>query len=238
MVTLTTMEPAVDVMVVEDDATVLAVVTDYLRGRGYRVTALDDGSAARDLLRTARPDVLILDRMLPGVSGDALCRQVRATAPRTSIIMLTALGAVEERIDGLEHGADDYIAKPFVLRELRLRIDAVVRRSRGTRTTPTPFALGPFRVDPASRRIWLNNTEMTLTAREYELFVFLLRNPDRTLTRDDILREVWGWSFGETSTVTVHVRRLREKIEPEPRFPRYLLTEWGQGYRFTIEDAA
>lgn len=238
MVTLAAMEPAVDVMVVEDDATVLAVVTDYLRGRGYRVTGLGDGAEARELLRTARPDVLILDRMLPGVSGDALCRQVRATAPHTSIIMLTALGAVEERIDGLEHGADDYIAKPFVLRELRLRIDAVVRRSRGTRAAPTPFALGPFRVDPGTRRIWLNGTEMTLTAREYELFVFLLRNPDRTLTRDDILREVWGWSFGETSTVTVHVRRLREKIEPEPRFPRYLLTEWGQGYRFTIEDAA
>lgn len=225
-------------MVVEDDATVLAVVTDYLRGRGYRVTGVGDGRTARDLLRTARPDVLVLDRMLPGVSGDDLCRQVRATAPLTSIIMLTALGAVGERIDGLENGADDYVAKPFVLRELRLRIDAVVRRSRNARVAPTPFALGPFRVDPASRRIWLDGTEMTLTAREYELFVFLLRHPDRTLTRDDILREVWGWSFGQTSTVTVHVRRLREKIEPEPRFPRYLLTEWGQGYRFTVQDAA
>ena len=228
----------VEVMVVEDDDTVLAVVTDYLGGRGYAVTAYRDGLVARDALRTARPDVLVLDRMLPGVSGDELCRQVRAAAPRTPIIMLTALDAVEQRIDGLEHGADDYIAKPFALRELQLRIDALVRRSRAVHVSPTPFTLGPFRVDPAHRRIWATGTEMTLTAREYELFLFLLQNPDRTLTRDDILRGVWGWSFGEVSTVTVHVRRLREKIEPEPRYPRYLLTEWGRGYRFTVGAAA
>ncbi|MFI6426573.1 response regulator transcription factor [Promicromonospora sp. NPDC050880] len=232
------METTAEIMVVEDDATVLAVVSDYLRGRGYQVTEHDDGTAARRALRTARPDVLVLDRMLPGVSGDELCREVRRTAPQTSIIMLTALGAVEDRIDGLEHGADDYIAKPFALRELRLRIDALLRRSRGKHVSPGPFTLGPFRVQPAHRRIWLRDNEMTLTNREYELFLFLLQNPDRLLTRDDILREVWGWSFGETSTVTVHVRRLREKIEPEPRFPRYLLTEWGQGYRFTVEGVA
>ena len=232
------MEASADVMVVEDDATVLAVVTDYLGGRGYRVTPYGDGIAARDALRTARPDVLVLDRMLPGVSGDDLCRQVRATAPQTSIIMLTALAAVGQRIDGLEHGADDYLAKPFVLRELQLRIDALVRRGVRVRISAAPFTLGPFRVEPARRTIWLHSTEMTLTAREYELFLYLLQHPDRVLTRDDLLREVWGWSFGETSTVTVHVRRLREKIEPEPRFPRYLVTEWGRGYRFTVEDVA
>lgn len=225
-------------MVVEDDTTVLAVVSDYLSGRGYTVTSVSDGLTARDALRTARPDVLILDRMLPGVSGDELCRQVRSAAPQTSIIMLTALGSVEERINGLERGADDYIAKPFALRELQLRVDAMLRRSRHQRVSSAPFTLGPFRVHPAQRRIWLNSHEVALTTREYELFLFLLQNPERTLTRDDLLREVWGWSFGETSTVTVHVRRLREKIEPEPRFPRYLLTEWGQGYRFTVEDAA
>ncbi|MFJ3406011.1 response regulator transcription factor [Promicromonospora sp. NPDC090134] len=228
----------VEVMVVEDDETVLAVVSDYLGGRGYTVTGLSDGLVARDALRAARPDVLVLDRMLPGVSGDELCRQVRAAAPRTPIIMLTALDAVEQRIDGLEHGADDYVVKPFALRELQLRIDALVRRSRGLHVAPSPFTLGPFRVDPAHRRIWAADAEMTLTSREYELFLFLLQNPDRTLTRDDLLREVWGWSFGEVSTVTVHVRRLREKIEPEPRFPRYLLTEWGRGYRFTVGAAA
>ncbi len=228
----------VEVMVVEDDATVLAVVADYLRGRGYQVTTYGDGTTAQAALRTAPPDVLVLDRMLPGVSGDDLCRQVRAAAPETSIIMLTALDAVEERIDGLEHGADDYLAKPFALRELQLRIAALLRRSRRRHVSPAPFRLGPFKVSPAHRRIWLDDTEVTLTSREYELFLYLLQNPDRTLTRDDILREVWGWSFGETSTVTVHVRRLREKIEPEPRYPRYLLTVWGRGYRFTVDGVA
>ncbi|WP_435177614.1 response regulator transcription factor [Actinacidiphila sp. bgisy145] len=228
----------VEVMIVEDDATVRAVVTDYLRGRGYQVTEFADGRTAQETLRTATPDVLVLDRMLPGVSGDELCRHVRSAAPQTSIIMLTALGTADERIDGLEHGADDYIAKPFVLRELQLRIEAMVRRSRRPHLFSAPFTVGPFRVHPAQRTIWLNSTEMTLTAREYELFLYLLQNPDRTLSRDDIMREVWGWSFGETSTVTVHVRRLREKIEPEPRFPRYLLTEWGRGYRFTVEGIA
>jgi DNA-binding response OmpR family regulator len=226
------------VTIVEDDATVLSVVSEYLNGRGYSITGFSDGIQAREALRGALPDVLILDRMLPGVGGDELCRQVRAASPQTPIIMLTALDAVEERIDGLEHGADDYIAKPFSLRELQLRIDAMVRRTRGAHVSSEPFTLGQFRVDPAHRKILHDDKEMTLTTREYELFLFLLQNPERVLSRDDILKEVWGWSFGEASTVTVHVRRLREKIEPEPRYPRYLLTEWGKGYRFTVKDAA
>ncbi len=225
-------------MIVEDDQTVLRVVSDYLRARGYTVTQFSDGLSAQQALRTELPEVLLLDRMLPGVSGDELCRQVRAESPQLPIIMLTALDAVEERIDGLEHGADDYIAKPFALRELQLRIEAMLRRSRTAHLSSAPFTVGPFRVDPAHRRIWLEQQEISLTTREYELFLFLLQNPDRTLSRDDILREVWGWSFGEASTVTVHVRRLREKIESEPRFPRFLLTEWGEGYRFTVSEEA
>ncbi|GHD82910.1 DNA-binding response OmpR family regulator [Salinibacterium amurskyense] len=232
------MENQPSVTIVEDDATVLSVVTEYLRGRGYSVTGISDGIQARDALRGPLPDVLILDRMLPGVGGDELCRQARAASPQLPIIMLTALDAVEERIDGLEHGADDYIAKPFSLRELQLRVDAMVRRTRSSHVSSEPFTLGQFRVDPAHRKILLDGNEMTLTTREYELFLFLLQNPERVLSRDDILREVWGWSFGEASTVTVHVRRLREKIEPEPRYPRFLLTEWGKGYRFTVKDAA
>ncbi|QAY64001.1 response regulator transcription factor [Xylanimonas allomyrinae] len=232
------MRQDIEVLVVEDDPTVLTVVSDYLRRRGYSVTGISDGGAARETLRTARPDVLILDRMLPGVSGDELCRQVRLDSPHTPVIMLTVLDAVEERIDGLEHGADDYLSKPFALRELQLRVDALVRRARGQHVSPSAFTLGPFRVNPTQRRISVDGDEVALTTREYELLLFLLQNPGRVLSRDDILREVWGWTFGEPSTVTVHVRRLREKIEPEPRFPRYLLTEWGRGYRFTVEEAA
>lgn len=229
------MESDVEVMVVEDDAVVRAVVTDYLQDRGYSVTALSDGIAAREALRSARPDVLVLDRMLPGVTGDELCRQARTVTPLTPIIMLTALDSPDDRIDGLEHGADDYLAKPFALRELQLRIDGMIRRARSSHVTVAPFTLGPFRVDPAHRRVWNASHEVTLTSREYDLFLFLLQNPDRVLTRDDILREVWGWGAGEATTVTVHVRRLRAKIEPEPRFPRYLLTEWGRGYLFSVE---
>ncbi|MGG7465236.1 response regulator transcription factor [Plantibacter sp. YIM 135347] len=229
-----TIPPGPQVMLVEDDPTVLAVVGDYLRADGYTVSQYGDGLSAREALREALPDVIVLDRMLPGVSGDELCREIRTRSPHVPIIMLTALDAVEERINGLEFGADDYIAKPFALRELHLRIGAMVRRNGTAHGSAAPFAVGPFRIDPAHRRIWADGREITLTAREYELFHFLLRHPDRVLTRDEILREVWGWTFGEASTVTVHVRRLREKIERDPHLPCFLLTEWGAGYRFTV----
>ncbi|MHC6178118.1 response regulator transcription factor [Glutamicibacter endophyticus] len=229
------MQQRARVTIVEDDPTVLKVVGDYLRAQDFEVQQCADGIAGRELLSKDLPDVLILDRMLPGLSGDELCGFVRKRAPQLPIIMLTALGSVDERIDGLERGADDYLPKPFALRELKLRIDALVRRARGPQPTATPFSLGAFTIDPARRIIWQDGRQIELTTREYELFLFLLRNPDRVLTREDILREVWGWSFGEASTVTVHVRRLREKIEAEPHFPRYLRTEWGVGYRFTVD---
>lgn len=218
------------VMVVEDDATVRTVVGDYLRAAGYEVALYSEGRSARAALRSDLPDVLVVDRMLPGVSGDELCREVRKVSA-LPIIMLTALGAVEQRIQGLERGADDYVTKPFALKELRLRVDAQLRRR-----TPAPpadtFTVGHFRVDPSRRCVWRGGEEITLTTREYELLLYCVRHPDQVLARDDILGKVWGWSFGDSSTVTVHVRRLREKIEPEPRYPVYLRTEWGVGYRF------
>jgi DNA-binding response OmpR family regulator len=223
-------------MIVEDDHTLRTVVGDYLRAAGFRIAQFSDGVSARGALREALPDVLVVDRMLPGVSGDELCREARAASPRLPIIMLTALDTVDDRIDGLELGADDYIAKPFALRELQLRITSLLRRA--STAAPAPYAVGAFRVDPARRRVWRGESEIALTAREYELFLYLSQHPDRVISRDDILRDVWGWSFGDASTVTVHVRRLREKIECDPREPRYLLTEWGAGYRFTIAEGA
>ena len=218
-------------MVVEDDATVRTVVGDYLRAAGYDVALYSEGGSARDALRADLPDVLVVDRMLPGVTGDDLCRDVRRTSD-LPIIMLTALGAVEQRIAGLERGADDYVTKPFALKELRLRVDAQLRR-RAPSSPGDVFTVGDFRVDPGRRRAWRGGDEIALTAREYELLLYCVRHPDQVLARDDLLGEVWGWSFGDASTVTVHVRRLREKIEPEPRYPVYLRTEWGVGYRFT-----
>ncbi|MCS0498553.1 response regulator transcription factor [Protaetiibacter sp. 10F1B-8-1] len=218
-------------MIVEDDHTLRTVVGDFLRAGGFRVAQFPDGLSARDALRGELPDVLVLDRMLPGVSGDELCRQARAASDQLPIIMLTALDAVEDRIDGLEHGADDYVTKPFALRELQLRISATLRRTRAAEAAP--YTVGRFRVEPGRRRVWLGEREIALTAREYELLFYLTQHPDRVVSRDEILREVWGWSFGDPATVTVHVRRLREKIECDPGLPQFLLTEWGAGYRFT-----
>lgn len=218
-------------MLVEDDATVRTVVRDYLGARGYDVRAFPDGlSAARALERTA-PDVLVVDRMLPGLSGDEVLRRARATSDMP-VVMLTAMDSVAARIDGLERGADDYVTKPFALRELHLRVDALLRRRAEARTPLVAFTVGRFRVDPAAHRVWRDGHEITLTIREHELLMFFLKNPGRTVAREEILREVWGWTTGEASTVTVHVRRLREKIEPEPREPRHLCTVWGAGYVF------
>ena len=221
------------VMVVEDDRTVLTVVRDYLRTAGYVVSGYADGVSALRALRERLPDVLILDRMLPGISGDELCREARELAAQLPIIMLTALDHVDDRIEGLEHGADDYLPKPFALRELVLRVNGMVRRTAAA-GPPEAFSAGPFRVDPVRRLVWASGSPVLLTGREYELLVFFLENADRVVTRDEVLREVWGWNRGDPSTVTVHIRRLREKIEPEPHDPRTLLTVWGQGYRFAV----
>lgn len=224
-------------MVVEDDATVRIVVADHLRAAGSEISQYADGTSALAAIRERLPDLLILDRMIPGIHGDEICRQVRGFSD-LPIIMLTAMDGVENRIEGLEHGADDYLTKPFSLRELQLRVNAQLRRSTARAGAPLEFTVGRFRVDPAHRRVWAAGTEIALTAREYELFLYLVRNPDRVISREEILREVWQWGFGDPSTVTVHVRRLREKIEPDSRIPTYLKTEWGAGYRLIIQEPA
>lgn len=218
---------------VEDDPTVGAVLVEYLRSNEYEVEHFDDGDAAWRAVRARMPELLIVDRMLPGIDGDELCRRVREISS-IPIIMVTALDGLEHRIRGLERGADDYIAKPFSLRELQLRVSAQLRRS-ASGASPSAFNAGRFRLDPAHRRVWIEEKEVTLTAREYELLLYLVQNADRVVGRDEILREVWQWAFGDTSTVTVHVRRLREKIEPDPQIPTYLHTVWGQGYQLRLE---
>ncbi len=223
-------------MVVEDDPAVRLAVADHLRAAGCEITQHGDGVAAWAAVRVRMPELLIVDRMLPRLDGDELCRRIRAVSG-VPIIMLTALDGVEHRIAGLEHGADDYLAKPFSLRELQLRVNAQLRRS-STAPAQLTFDAGPFRIDAAHRRVWANGREIALTTREYELLLYLARNPDRVVSRDEILREVWQWGFGDASTVTVHVRRLREKIEPDPQFPCHLRTEWGAGYRFVLNSGA
>lgn len=219
-------------VVVEDDADVRRTIVDYLSANGYDVHARADGVAGYGAIVELEPDAVILDRMLPGLSGDEVCRRTRATST-VPILMLTALGDVEDRIDGLESGADDYLSKPFALRELQLRIAALVRRSRDAVASARLLSAGDFEIDTAQRRVRVRGRDVALTAREYELMLYLMGHADRVLTRNEILREAWGWSIGETATVTVHVRRLREKIEADPTDPRHLVTEWGAGYRFS-----
>lgn len=235
---------AARVMLVEDDPTVRGAVAQYLGAHGYDVRSYANGVAARAAILAESPgnraDVLVVDRMLPGLSGDEIVREVRARS-QVPILMLTALAEVDDRVEGLELGVDDYLAKPFSLRELTLRIGALVRRSRAATVAADRFSTGDFEVDPAHRRVWVRGAEALLTAREYELLRFLVGHPDRIVSRDELISEVWGWSFGDPSTVTVHVRRLREKIERDPAEPRYLRTEWGAGYRFSVtgrDDAA
>lgn len=220
------------VLIVEDDPVIADVLMSYLLARGHAARLVADGLAAVESIREARPDLVILDRMLPGVDGLEVCRRIRVVTD-VPVIMLTALGQEHDRISGLEAGADDYLVKPFSPRELMLRIDAVLRRTSSVDDAPTTISAGRFRLDRAVREISLDERPLTLTAREYELLGYLITHPDRVFRRDELLRSVWEWEVGDLSTVTVHVRRLREKIEDDPAAPAHLLTVWGVGYRFT-----
>lgn len=224
------------VLVVEDDPTVREVACDYLRSAGFIVDEAADGVEALRMAEQTPPDLIVLDRMIPGFDGVEVCRRIRATRS-TPIIMLTALGSVDDRIEGLEAGADDYLAKPFSPRELLLRVQSILRRSITEITPETIFELGDFRVDASNRMIFQSDRSLSLSAREFELLAFLLKHPNQVFSRVQLLKEVWKWSFGDLSTVTVHVRRVREKIEIEPTKPRYLTTVWGVGYRMSVAGA-
>jgi DNA-binding response OmpR family regulator len=171
--------------------------------------------------------------MLPGIDGLEVCRRMRMAAPDLPVVMLTALGEEADRVLGLEIGADDYVTKPFSPRELVLRVQSVLRRSAPAAATPAEvLADGDLEVDAARRLVRLRGAEVALTVREFDLLVFLMRNPGRVFRRGQLLEEVWGWTFGDQSTVTVHMRRLREKVEDDPAAPRRIVTVWGVGYRY------
>lgn len=228
--------PRPRVLIVDDDANVSEVVGRYLEREGCEVEALADGRAALDHALAKPPDLVVLDLMLPGMEGLEVCRRLRALAP-VPVIMLTARGDEADRIIGLELGADDYVAKPFSPRELTARVKAVLRRARGPLAGalpagPTELADGNLVVDVTARQARLDGEVVALTSRELELLVFLMRHPRRAFRREELLQEVWGYSLGDTSTVTVHVRRLREKIESNPAEPRRIRTVWGVGYRW------
>ncbi|MDI5937900.1 MULTISPECIES: response regulator transcription factor [Micromonospora] len=223
------------VLVVDDDPTVSDVVRRYLEQDGCEVRLAADGAAGLAAIATHRPDLVVLDLMMPGIDGLEVCRRIRRQLPGLPVIMLTALGEEADRVLGLEVGADDYVTKPFSPRELVLRIRSVLRRASGHTTGPADSSRlvdAELAVDTARRVAERDGAPLALTVREFDLLAFLMRHPGRAWSRADLLDKVWGWQFGDQSTVTVHVRRLREKIEYEPAEPRRIRTIWGVGYRY------
>ena len=220
------------VLVVDDDPTVSDVVRRYLERDGFSVGLANDGPGALMAFASERPDLVVLDLMLPGLDGLEVCRRMRAIAPDLPVVMLTALGEEADRVLGLEIGADDYVTKPFSPRELVLRVRSVLRRVAAAIPESETLTDGALAVDVARRIVTLRGTDINLTVREFELLVFLMRHPGRVFRRSELLEQVWGWTFGDQSTVTVHMRRLREKVEDDPAQPRRIVTVWGIGYRY------
>jgi DNA-binding response OmpR family regulator len=218
------------ILVVDDESTIRGVVEQYLRREGYETIVASDGEEA--LSRAADADLIILDLMLPKVDGLEVCRRVRATRD-VPVIMLTAKSEEVDKLIGLGIGADDYVTKPFSPRELVARVQAVMRRVQAVPPRPDDvLLLGGLRINPRLRSVERDGRTIDLTAREFDLLHFLAAHPGQVFTREQLLDHVWDFHFaGDTSTVTVHVRRLREKIEPDPVRPRYVKTVWGVGYK-------
>jgi DNA-binding response OmpR family regulator len=221
------------VLVVDDDPTVSDVVRRYLEQDGFRVRLAADGLAALAAVAAETPDLVVLDLMLGGIDGLEVCRRLRRELPDLPVVMLTALGEEADRVVGLEVGADDYVTKPFSVRELVLRVRSVLRRAAPSTEDNRPVLHdGDLTADTGRRIAELGGRPLALTVREFDLLEFLMRHPARAWSRAQLLEQVWGWRFGDQSTVTVHVRRLREKIEADPAVPIRLLTVWGVGYRY------
>jgi two-component system, OmpR family, phosphate regulon response regulator PhoB len=220
------------VLVVDDEPIVRDVVVRYLRGAGYETIEAGDGDAARRLIENEAPELVVLDVMLPGTDGLALCRWIRASGD-LPVILLTARGDESDRIVGLDLGADDYVTKPFSPRELTARVRTVLRRARDSAPVAARLVFDNLELDAAAREVRRDGEDVRLTAREFELLWFLASNPRQVFSRDQLMARVWGYTSAlDTGTVTVHMRRLRAKLEPDPMRPRYLETVWGSGYRF------
>ena len=223
-----------DILVVDDEPTIGDVVARYLERAGYETRVAGDGNKALALHDEHAADLIVLDLMLPGVDGLEVMRRIRKDRKRRpAIILLTAKGEETDRIVGLRLGADDYVVKPFSPAELVARVDAVLRRVDPEPESEPPLEFGGLRIEPLARRVLVDGEECALTVREYELLLFLARHPGQAFSRNELMDRVWGYSFyTDTSTVTVHIRRLRAKVERDPAHPRHIETVFGIGYRF------
>jgi DNA-binding response OmpR family regulator len=222
------------VLVVDDEPTIVEVVARYLERAGYETLEAGDGLEALRLAELHRPDLVVLDVMLPGVDGiEAMQRLHEGPGKPVPVILLTARGEESDRLVGLRRGADDYVVKPFSPAELVARVDAVLRRvSPLAEAAPAPIEVGPLRIDTAMRTVALDGKEISLTQREFDLLAYLAAHPGQVFSRDQLMEAVWNYPFyTDTSTVTVHVRRLRAKLGDDPSKPRFIETVWGVGYR-------
>jgi two-component system response regulator ResD len=222
------------VLVVDDEPTIAEVVARYLERAGYDTRVAGDGARAIELAARQRPDLVVLDLMLPGMDGLEVMRRLReADHKRMAVILLTAKGEETDRVIGLRLGADDYVVKPFSVAELVARVDAVLRRVDTSPERAQPLEFDGLSIDPAGRRVFIDGSEAQLTQREFDLLLFLARHPGQVFSRNQLMDAVWQYSFySDTSTVTVHIRRLRAKVEAQPAAPRFIQTVWGVGYRF------
>ena len=222
------------VLVVDDEPTIREVVARYLDRGGYRTVLAGDGPQAVAVNASEAPDLVVLDVMLPGFDGIEVMRRLQdGTAARPAVILLTAKGDESDRIVGLRRGADDYMTKPFSPRELVARVEAVLRRSAPKAAREAPLRFEGLEIDPSARSVAVDGCEVALSQREFDLLAFLASNPGQVFSRDQLMELVWRCPYySDSSTVTVHVRRLRAKIEPEPELPRFIQTVWGVGYRF------
>ena len=227
------MSDVATILVVDDDPIVRDVVVRYLERDGHRTLVAEDGDRADELLREEHLDLVVLDVMLPGQDGLALSRSIRSRST-LPVILLTARGEEVDRIVGLELGADDYVTKPFSPRELAARVRALLRRSSAQPDARSSLAFGDVSLDGDARRVRKAGDEVVLTAREFDLLWFLAAHPQRVFSRDQLMASVWGYEPAlDSGTVTVHIRRLRTKVEDDPARPRHLQTVWGVGYRLT-----
>lgn len=222
------------VLVVDDEPTIGEVVSRYLERAGYNARVATDGVQALAAVAHRRPDLVVLDLMLPGIDGLEVMRRFREQGPdRIATILLTAKGEESDRVVGLRLGADDYVVKPFSPAELVARVDAVLRRMDNSPARSQPLVCSDLTVDPSARRVHVRGEEVALTHREFDVLLFLARHPGQAFSRNQLMDAIWRYSFyTDTSTVTVHIRRLRAKIELDPARPRHIETVWGVGYRF------
>jgi DNA-binding response OmpR family regulator len=233
------------ILIADDELSVREIIRRYLEKEGYTVIEADNGPKALQMLYEQKPDLLILDIMLPGLDGYTIARSLRNPESQDEsdfnrnipIIMLTSRTEEEDRLKGFELGADDYVGKPFSPREVVMRVKAVLRRGQQSpdiiKSNEQTLSVGNLSINPNSRTVHLGDKSIMLTAKEFDLLLFLAENPQQVFTRNQLLNHIWGYEFyGDDSTITVHIHRLREKIEPDPNQPTYIHTVWGVGYRF------